>query len=492
MTTLKRIAVALFLAASLFAAFARDVPSVARAQSVPLGGPTAFRVASPGSDALALEWRDNAAAELGYVIWRWQDLTGWTFVADLPTGAQSYTDSGLMPGLLYWYYLAAYDYYQYSTWAYVSATPVALPTVVYPTWWSRAQQNGCTDKPDVRFGSPPMAIENIVNIAPYGLMVASHVIPSDHQGYHFPERTAVPRYDVLSVADGEITHITVRNVSVDTGRPSAAQYHITIRHSCSIVTQYDLIDELAPDIAARFDSLRSGSAVYPVKEGQVLGRAGSTAGGIDLWVADLRTLAPGYIVPQHYEAEAWRLYAVEPFSLYSEPLRSQLRARSIRRVEPRGGRADTDIDGRLIGGWFVENTNGYGGLDQSMFFRTHLAVTYHPYDGATAIISMGDFNGRALQYGVRGNTPDPAQVTPATGIVKYELMLYGYYDGATGRAWDYKAPLENLRLQPINNETHGTVLFQMLSDRKMKFEAFPGKRSSEVTSFTANSIVYER
>jgi hypothetical protein len=352
-------------------------------------------------------------------------------------------------------------------------------------------QLGCKDRADVHFGSPPLRLEDIVNIAPYGLMVGAHVIPSDHQGYHFGDRSAVPRYDVLAVAEGEIVQVTTRTVSVDTGLPSARQYHIYLRHSCSIVSQYDLVDELDPAVASQMDGLRLGRTIA-VKEGQVIGKTGASSGGLDLWVTDLRTLAPGYIVPQHYEAEAWRLYAIEPYSLFREPLRSQLRAKSIRRVEPRGGRADTDIDGRVVGGWFVENTNGYGGLSQSSFFRTHLAVTYHAYDPTAIIVSTGNFDGQARQFGVRGNAPDPAQVSVATGTVKYELMFWGYFDGNTGRAWDYKAPLENFRVLPLNNEIHGTVLLQLLSERKLKVEMFPGKRASEVSGFTSAAVIYER
>lgn len=351
-------------------------------------------------------------------------------------------------------------------------------------------QHGCTDRDPVQFGSPPLRMENIVNIAPYGLMVGGHVIPVDHQGYHFGPQAPAPRYDVLAVADGEIVQITVRRVSVETGQPSSPQYHVYLRHSCSIITQYDLIDELEPGIAAQMDTLRTGATI-PVREGQVIGRAGASSQGVDLWVADLRTLAPGYVVPQHYEAEAWRLYAVEPYLLFGEPLRSQLRAKSIRRVEPLGGRADYDIDGRLIGGWFVENTNGYGGLQQSGFFRTHLAVTTHAYDPSAVIVSLGDFQGQARQFAVTGNGPDPAHVSVATGTVKYELRYWGFFHRQTGRIWDYREPFDEFRVLPWA-EVQGTVLMQMVGERRLKVEVFPGKRSSEVQGFTANAVLYER
>lgn len=351
-------------------------------------------------------------------------------------------------------------------------------------------QSGCEDRESVQFGSAPLRLEDIVNIAPYGLMVGAHVIPSDHQGYHFGDKSPVPRYDVLAVADGEIVHVTVRTVSVDSGQPSSKQYHVYLRHSCSIITQYDLIDQLNPAIAAELDGLRLGRTI-PVKEGQVIGKTGASSGGLDLWVADLRTLAPGYVVPQHYEAEAWRLYSIEPYSLFREPLRSQLREKSIRRVEPRGGRADTDLDGRLVGGWFVENTNGYGGLSQSTFFTTHLAVTYHAYDSTAIIVSLGNFQGQPRQFAVTGNGPDPAQVTVGSGPIKYELRYWGHFDGTTGKQWDYRAPLDSLQVLPWG-EVHGTVLLQLISDRKLKVDVFPGRRAQEVGGFSSAAVIYER
>ena len=372
-------------------------------------------------------------------------------------------------------------------------TPAPSPvpsTVHYPTWWSRQMQQGCQDREPVLFGSAPLQLENIVNIAPYGLMVGAHVIPSDHQGYHFGDRSPSPRFDVLAVGDGEIVHITVRRVSVDTGQPSSPQYHIFLRHSCSIITQYDLLDELEPSIAAQMEAIRAGRAL-PVREGQVIGRAGASSQGVDLWVADLRTLAPGYVVPQHYEAEAWRLYAIEPFSLFREPLRSQLQAKSIRRVEPLGGLADYDVDGRLIGGWFVENTNGYGGLSQTGFFRTHLAVATHAYDPSAVIVSLGDFQGQARQFAVTANGPDPAQVGIVTGAVKYELRYWGYFHKQTGKSWDYRAPFDEFRVLPWG-EAQGTVLMQMVGERRLKVEVFPGRRAEEVEGFTSNALFYER
>jgi hypothetical protein len=351
-------------------------------------------------------------------------------------------------------------------------------------------QTGCIDRDPMAFGSPPLRLGEIVNNAPYGLMVGGHVIPSDHQGYSFPRPVPPQGYDVLAVADGEIVDVSVRQVSVETGKPSSSQYHIHLRHSCSIVTQYDLVDRLAPEIEAGMSAMRRGTPI-PVKEGQVIGTTGFSTQGIDFWVADLTTLAPGYVVPQHYEAEPWRLYAIEPLTMFREPLRAQLREKSVRKAEPRGGRADYDIDGRLMGGWFVEGTGGYGGLGQQFFFRTHLAIAPHAYDPRAVIVSVGDFQGQARQFTVTGNGPDPALVDTGAGTVKYELRSWVYSVGPGGASWDYKAPVDDLRVVPFG-DVLGTLLVQLVDQRRLKAELFPGKPAAEVTGFTDRAVIYER
>ena len=212
---------------------------------------------------------------------------------------------------------------------------------------------------------------------------------------------------------------------------------------------------------------------------------------MDLWVADRRTLAAGYVVPEHYTAEPWRLYATEPFMLFREPLRARLRALSILSAEPKGGRADYDVDGRLLGGSFVENTNGYAGRSQRDFFTAHLAVAYHAYDPRAVVVSLGDFVGRARQFVIRGSAPDLVQVGVAYGPVKYELVFGGYFSGENGRSWDFKAPIDNLRVLPFG-ELQGTALLQLVGERRLKVEVFPGQAASQVSGFTDAAVFYER
>ena len=41
-------------------------------------------------------------------------------------------------------------------------------------------------------------------------------------------------------------------------------------------------------------------------------------------------------------------------------------------------------------------------------------------------------------------------------------------------------------------EVRGTVLMQLIADRRLKVEVFPGNRAEEVDGFTAAAVIYER
>ena len=103
---------------------------------------------------------------------------------------------------------------------------------------------------------------------------------------------------------------------------------------------------------------------------------------------------------------------------------------------------------------------------------------------------MGDFNGEAQQFGVQGNTPDPATVDVSDGIVKYELVRYDHLTDQ-GVSWD-RVHFAKVTSTKPSSGVEGVVLVEMLGDRKIKFEAFPGKTASQVSGFTGKVKVYER
>jgi hypothetical protein len=233
----------------------------------------------------------------------------------------------------------------------------------------------------------------------------------------------------------------------------------------------------------------------PVSAGQLLGWIGGRT--LDFSVVNSEVTLSGFIVPEHYAAEAWKIHVVDPFDYSDEPLRSQLLALNVRTAEPRGGEIDYDIDGRLIGNWFVEGTGGYGGVGftepepDRPYAYTHFSIVPDAIDPTTYTISIGSLlPNQSNQFGILGNAPDPAQVSVETGLVVYELVQMDWVDGS-GRWWDRLHFATGLRRRD-GSQVLGTVLLQMLEDRRLRVEVFMGRRAPQVTGFTRAALVYER
>ena len=98
---------------------------------------------------------------------------------------------------------------------------------------------------------------------------------------------------------------------------------------------------VAPDISARdLDGTISSSRPHyeriPVTGGEIIAYDGGTA-GFDFSVHDARVILPGFVRPETYEVEPWKIHTIDPYDVFVEPVRSQLLAKNVRQVEPLGG-----------------------------------------------------------------------------------------------------------------------------------------------------------
>lgn len=351
---------------------------------------------------------------------------------------------------------------------------------------------GCIGYGTVIFTSPPMHIEEISFIEPIGLMIAGHVTPIDH-GY-YTAKTWLPGssredpnqfVDILSPVSGVVT--LVQSMPDVYASSSLGDYRIIIHHTCTFYTIYIHVNQLSEKLQAIADTRKT----VTVQAGEVIGRAP----GFDFSVHNDEITLKGFIVPENYIAEPWKLHNVDIFDYFVEPIRTQLLDKNVRQKEPRGGKIDYDIDGRLVGNWFVEGTNGYYGLsdraDRYGYYATHLAFAYEGLDPSLVIVSMGDYNGEPQQFAVKGNSPDPADIDIAKGLVKYELVPYDYFTD-TDKPWDRQHFAKIAKVFGNDEQVSGVVLVQMLEDRKIKFEAFPGKSAAQVSGFTEKAKIYER
>ena len=337
----------------------------------------------------------------------------------------------------------------------------------------------------------PMKPEDFSMIIPYGLMIGGHVTPIDHQ-YFSPTIFDSPRdtYEVRAMADSRIVTIQPRTDKRGT------EYRMVFTVSCTFFYYYDLVTSLAPDIKAAYDAAGGGTMQnrdvdIPVKAGQVIGRIGGQT--LDFAVWDTTKKLTGFIVPEHYNEEPWKLYTVDPLDYYTEELKALALSKYARTTPPISGKIDYDVDGRLIGNWFLKGTDGYRGLkatDMEHYSKTHLAFAPDHMDPSRFIVSMGeDFLGRENQYMDVDNAPDPASLSVESGLVTFDLLKWTYRD-SNGEIWSRMTATTGITAEPFL-PILGCALVQMTDTRTITFESRSGPCTQGMT-FSANAKIYTR
>lgn len=357
----------------------------------------------------------------------------------------------------------------------------------------------CAKTGATQITASPIAIDDIALIQPMGLAIGGHVTPIDHGYFYIKGANAKPPTlaGVYAPIDGKIS---TAGRQVRTGGIGSAKYDdyaLTFEASCTFRVRYSNLVKFAGEFGSKVGQIAENQSVTPdfaIKAGDLIGYTGRpTAYGIDVWVEDDTVTLTGFVNPDQYKnAESWKLHMVDLFERTKEPLKSQLLALVLRDAEPRWGKIDYDIDGKLVGNWFEVGTGGYAGLQKGSegYWSGHLAIFPDGNDPSQTMISFGKYQTEAKQFMVVNNTPEPAQVGVDTGLVKYELGTIISYSGDTGKPWDRVNYLPHMRNKAGQVET--TVLFQLTGKRALKMEVFPGKSASEVSGFSAGAKVYER
>jgi hypothetical protein len=344
---------------------------------------------------------------------------------------------------------------------------------------------------NIMFDYAPLDLTNVVFIEPLGAMIGNHVTPIDHQYYmaldHMLQDQAAIMVDVYSPASGTVTQIQHMSSLPGDEAIQIDDYRIVIEHTSTISSIYIHLDTLSAKIAAVAPLPGEYASVnVAVEAGETIGYYSGT---IDYNIVDENIVLTGFVNPASYQVESWKIHTPDPFDYFNEPIKSHLIAKCLRTAEPVGGKIDYDIDGRLIGSWFKENTNGYAGLDQDNYWVGHLSVVYHNVDPEHVIVSLGSYKNQPHQFGVKSNSPDPADVSVATGQILYELVDYDYYDGDV--RWDRESLVKGLKLRN-SDFVQGVVLFQLIENRRLKVEIFPDTTAAGVGTFTENAMIYVR
>lgn len=365
----------------------------------------------------------------------------------------------------------------------------------------------CIDSPYPEFTSPFFPPGLITAIEPMGKTApaSDHVTPTDHLYIH-REFYSGHEY-VLAPSDGFIIKIQrfpqdlPLNATDESGRwlgdnngLMVPDYRLVIMHSCTLFTVFIHLGALASPILEAVGEIKLSEHwsatlahdLIPVKAGEPIAEYGSQ--NLDWSVHDADVILDGFVVPQHYKTEPWKIHTVDPFKFYAEPIRTELLEKVIRKSEPRAGEIDFDIEGSIVGNWFIEGSIDYAGSGKPglEYTKGHLSIVYGYIYPDQLRISIGADTGINADlcricrgaYGVKGNHPDPADVGAEAGLVKYELM----------------SRVEESRLirEQVGDTSLGTFLVQHLGDRSIKVEVIPGKPPNQVPGFSSAAVIYRR
>ncbi len=339
----------------------------------------------------------------------------------------------------------------------------------------------------IPFQFPPVNLEKVEHIDPLGDVIGNHVTPIDHQYYIGKEGFEGPiTIEVYSPAAGNINNIQHMGEFAlsGEGRDFYDDYHLVIDHGCGLQTIYIHIDQLNtvlipnPPQPGDYNSFN-----IEVEAGDIIGWYG---GSVDYNLVD-ENIELEYISPELYAGEPWKVHTPDPFPYFRDDIKQKLESLSLRRVEPYGGFIVYDVPETLAGNWFIENTNGYRGVNND-YWDTHIAIVYSNIDPDFIIVSLGDFNGEPQQFAVKGNSPDPAEVKVGE-IVRYELTRKEFYRESTNERWMWGELADDIVLRG-NDFVEGIVLFEVLPGEKLKVEIFP--EGSQVNGFTGKEVLYER
>ena len=344
----------------------------------------------------------------------------------------------------------------------------------------------CEGSGETTFTHLPMDADDFSLLIPYGLMVGDHVTPIDHQ-YFQPTvfRSAKDTYPVYAMADSQITGIEVH--PPENGSNGRIRMVFTV--SCTFFYYYDLVTSVEPGID-------QAHLPISVKAGQLIGHIGGQT--LDFAVWNTKKPLKGFINPASYDSEPWKIYTDNPFPYYTPELRKIVESKNPRVVEPVEGKIDYDVDGKLIGNWFDQSTKGYTGRGEGVdphYSATHLAFAPDLFDPSNFIVSIGSLldqtdNSSDAQHMTLTNSPNPADVSVDTGLVKYDLVPWTYLE-PNGGGWDRMSVVKNVKAKRLS-DVYGCAIAQLTDTRTLKFEVIVGKQCSGINSFGSSVKIYTR
>jgi len=337
----------------------------------------------------------------------------------------------------------------------------------------------------------PMNPSDISTIESMGLMTGPHVTPADHEYYYGADQNApVNTYPVYADADGVITTVEFTN----DGTKDA--WWATISHSCTFMSNYNLMTSIAPAVKAALPKgwgpNSNGNVHIPVKSGELIGYVGHQS--LDFQVWNTQTTLKGFLNPIAYNnAEPWKINTAQPLDFFTASVKSQILPFYLRTVAPLDGKIDNDVINEAVGNWFEVGCNGYAGTPggnsagQYSYSSTHLALAYDNIDPGSEVFSTGNYQGQPMQFSAIGN-PDWTKITNGSGIAKVQLgsITHTTADGSTWSGQFSKG------IKFESGAAQATALIEVTGPEAMKVEVFPGKTPAQVSAFDSSAVSYDR
>jgi len=354
----------------------------------------------------------------------------------------------------------------------------------------------CEDKSNVLFTSAPLPIGQLGHIEPLGKMEDGHVTPTDHL-YVSPLNTqaADNTTDVVMPADGRVVMVAAMPAQYigDRDQKTAPEDHrIVVSYSCNLYSIFIHVHQLSSAVKAVVGTLEPNAqktVSISLKAGEKIGKIGGNP--VDWTMVDTSKRLTGFISPDLYASEAWKIHTIDPFPLYTGSLKDSLIAKSLRSAEPYGGKIDYDQAGKLVGTWFREGTNGYSGASQDRYWDGHLSIVPDYIDTKSTIVSIGNWNGKASQFVVKSPVATPDQISKDNGVIAYSLVKRAYVQ-PNGQPWTGSGLVKGITLDTLHSSAEGVILLQVLDGNKLKVETFPGKTADQQKAFTSAAQTYVR
>lgn len=359
------------------------------------------------------------------------------------------------------------------------------------------QQYGdtCKDR-DVAFTSPVVPFEQLGFIEPMGKVSDGHVTPTDHI-YVAPKNSqaADNTTDVIMPAKGTVVEISAMPAQYvgDRDQQTAPEDHRLVvafncRYFAIFIHVHQLSGPLASALGGKLEPNTQKRVSVELNAGDKLGKIGGNP--VDMTLVDVEQTLKGFITPDLYKGEPWKVHTIDPLSVYSGETKTKLVAASLRSQEPYGGKIDYDKKGALAGNWFRVGTNGYAGSDQSRYWDGHLSIAPDYIDAKSTVVSIGNWEGKAAQFAAK-TAIDPTAITKSNGPTKLELVQLNHML-PSGQGWSGMSTPQKGITVSTNGSVLGTLLVEVQSGEKLKIEKFAGKTAGQVSGFTANAQTYER